>query len=241
MRSTDIALRLEDVFSGYGENVIVKGASVSLPRGSWTTVIGANGAGKSTLLRTVAGSVACRSGSITVDGNTVSDWTALKRLVSGIGLVPQGRCNFPAMSVLENLKLGAFAFHLPRMKLEQEVERIFQVFPRLKERAGVLAGNLSGGEQQLLEMGMVLMTHPQLLLIDEPSLGLSPAATQTVFAEIRKLTQDGVTVLMVEQNACEALAECDDGIVMELGKVSLHAPASEVLAHPEIRTMFLGL
>ena len=241
MRSTDIALQLSDVVSGYGENVIVKRVTISLRRGTWTTVIGANGAGKSTLLRTVAGSVPCRSGSIVVEGKDVSGWSSIQRLRGGIGLVPQGRCNFPAMTVLDNLKLGAFALRLRRDELEGRVERLFKVFPRLKERSAVLAGNLSGGEQQLLEMAMVLMTHPRLLLIDEPSLGLSPVATDTVFAEIRRLTREGLTVLMVEQNAREALAECDDGVVMELGKVSLHAPASEVLAHPEIRSMFLGL
>jgi branched-chain amino acid transport system ATP-binding protein len=155
--------------------------------------------------------------------------------------VPQGRCNFPLLSVKENLKLGAYTRRLDRGRLAVEIDAIAAHFPRLQERWTTSAGNLSGGEQQMLEMAMVLMAKPRLLLLDEPSLGLSPAATGAVFDIVRELVSRGLTVLMVEQNAQAALERCDYGVVLELGKVSLFEPAAEVLGHPGIRRMFLGL
>ncbi|UCE32932.1 MAG: ABC transporter ATP-binding protein [Burkholderiales bacterium] len=234
-------LEVREAVGGYGDLRILHGVDLALAPGSWSTIIGANGAGKSTLLKLVAGIVQCRGGTVRYGGEDVTTVGPVDRLLRGIGMVPQGRCNFPLLSVEENLKLGAYTQKLGREELRVELERITQRFPRLRERWGAMAGNLSGGEQQLLEMAMVLMTRPRLLLLDEPSLGLSPASMALVFDVIRGLVADGITVLMVEQNARQALEVCDLGIVLELGRVSLVESAREVLSHPEIRRMFLGL
>jgi len=234
-------LRVEDARTGYGELTILNGITLAIPKASWTTIIGANGAGKSTLLKLIAGILPCRSGRVFHEGRDVTTDAPIVRLAGGIGLVPQGRCNFPALSVAENLKLGAYSRRLTKAQLAAELDAMSQRFPRLKERWHTLAGNMSGGEQQLLEMAMVLMAKPRLLLLDEPSLGLSPQAMDIVFETIRQLIGNGITVLMVEQNAQQALERCDFGVVLELGQVSLHEPAHAVLSHPDIRRMFLGL
>ena len=234
-------LELAGTVGGYGDMTILHGIDLSIARGSWTTIIGANGAGKSTLLKLIAGIVRCRVGKVRYDGRDVTELTAIERLQGGIGLVPQGRCNFPLLSVADNLRLGAWSRRLARPALATELEGMVERFPRLKERWRVDAGNLSGGEQQLLEMAMVLMAQPRLLLLDEPSLGLAPASMDAVFATIGGLVRGGITVVMVEQNARQALERCDLGVVLELGRVSLVEPAGRVLAHPEIRRTFLGL
>ena len=240
-RLTDPVLRVEDARTGYGELTILNGITLAIPKGSWTTIIGANGAGKSTLLKLIAGLLPCRAGRVFHEGRDVTTDAPLVRLAGGIGMVPQGRCNFPALSVAENLKLGAYSRKLPKPQLAAELDEMSLRFPRLKERWHTLAGNMSGGEQQLLEMAMVLMAKPRLLLLDEPSLGLSPQAMDVVFETIRQLIGNGITVLMVEQNAQQALERCDFGVVLELGQVSLYESASAVLSHPDIRRMFLGL
>jgi branched-chain amino acid transport system ATP-binding protein len=234
-------LELLDATGGYGDNTVLHGVDLVVPPGSWTTVIGANGAGKSTLLKLVAGIVRCRSGAVRYEGNDVTSLSAIERLRAGIALVPQGRCNFPLLSVAENLLLGGYTRRLPRVALARETQAMAERFPVLRERWRVAAGNLSGGEQQLLETAMVLMAKPRLLLLDEPSLGLAPPAMAAVFDAVRRLTSEGVTVLMVEQNARQALERSDTGVVLELGRVSLIEPASAVLAHPDIRRSFLGL
>jgi branched-chain amino acid transport system ATP-binding protein len=234
-------LEVAGAVGGYGDMTILHGVDLAIARGSWTTIIGANGAGKSTLLKLIAGIVPCREGRVVYDGRDVSRVAAIERLQGGIGLVPQGRCNFPLLSVADNLRLGAWSRRLVGPALTTEVEGMAERFPRLKERWGVDAGNLSGGEQQLLEMAMVLMARPRLLLLDEPSLGLAPGPMETVFATIRDLVRNGITVVMVEQNARQALERCDVGVVLELGRVSLVEPAGQVLGHPEIRRTFLGL
>jgi branched-chain amino acid transport system ATP-binding protein len=238
---TEAALSIERAKGGYGDMTILHGVNLAVPMGSWTTIIGANGAGKSTLLKLVAGIVACRAGRVLHGGNDVTGASPIARLRGGIGFVPQGRCNFPALSVAENLKLGAYIRRLAKPEMESELQAMTTRFPLLRKRWSALAGNLSGGEQQVLEMAMVLMAKPRLLLLDEPSLGLSPQSMQMVFDTIRELTGDGITVLVVEQNAQQALERCDYGVVMELGLVRLFEPAAAVLAHPEIRSMFLGL
>jgi branched-chain amino acid transport system ATP-binding protein len=240
-RLTEPVLQVEDARTGYGELTILNGITLAIPKASWTTIIGANGAGKSTLLKLIAGLLPCRSGRVLHEGRDVTADPPLARLAGGIGLVPQGRCNFPALTVAENLKLGAYSRKLARAELAGEADAMAERFPRLKERWQTLAGNMSGGEQQLLEMAMVLMAKPRLLLLDEPSLGLSPQAMDGVFETIRRLTGNGITVLMVEQNAQQALERCDFGVVLELGQVSLYEPAKDVLGHPDIRRMFLGL
>lgn len=237
----DPIIRIEGATGGYGDLTILHGIDVAIPRGSWTTIVGANGAGKSTLLKLAAGLVRCRTGSVAFDGQDVTHLDALARLKRGIGFVPQGRCNFPMLSVAENLKLGAYTRRLGAAELDAELDAITTRFPRLKQRWHTLAGNMSGGEQQIMEMAMVLLTKPRLLLLDEPSLGLSPQAMDMVFDIIRELIAQGLSVLMVEQNAHQALERCDFGVVLELGKVSLFDSAAAVLAHPDIRRMFLGL
>ena len=235
------ALTVEGLVAGYGEVTILNGVDLTLARGSLTTIIGANGAGKSTLLRALGGNVAAREGTIRLEGRDVTGLTALERLACGVGHVPQGRCNFPGLSVAQNLALGAYSRRDGRAEIEADTRALLDRFPVLARRAGTLAGNLSGGEQQLLETAMVLMTRPRLLLLDEPSLGLSPKMMDAVFDNARQLCNDGLTVLVVEQNAVEALRLSDVGVVMELGRVRHVAPAGQVLEHPEIRSMVLGL
>lgn len=234
------ALELRELTGGYADNTVLHGVDLTVRAGSWTTIIGANGAGKSTLLKLIAGVIGCRSGRVVFEGKDITHLAAPERLRRGIGLVPQGRCNFPLLSVAENLMLGAYSRRLKRGELAHETAAMGSLFPKLRERWEVDAGNLSGGEQQLLEMAMVLMARPRLLLLDEPSLGLAPAAMHAVFERVRELTRRGVTVLMVEQNARQALERCDFGVVLELGRVTLVEPARELLAHPDIRRSFLG-
>jgi branched-chain amino acid transport system ATP-binding protein len=234
-------LQIEAAMGGYGDLTILHGVDLQIESGSWTTIIGANGAGKSTLLKLIAGLVRCRSGNLRFASRDVTTLDVLARLRLGIGLVPQGRCNFPLLSVAENLKLGMFTRRLGKADLETELQRMTVRFPRLKERWNTLAGNLSGGEQQIMEMAMVLLARPTLLLLDEPSLGLSPHAMEMVFDTIRELCAAGITVLMVEQNARQALERCDWAVVMELGQTRLVDRASAVLSHPDIRRIFLGL
>jgi branched-chain amino acid transport system ATP-binding protein len=217
-------LQIEAAMGGYGDLTILHGVDLQIESGSWTTIIGANGAGK-----------------LRFASRDVTTLDVLARLRLGIGLVPQGRCNFPLLSVAENLKLGMFTRRLGKADLETELQRMTVRFPRLKERWNTLAGNLSGGEQQIMEMAMVLLARPTLLLLDEPSLGLSPHAMEMVFDTIRELCAAGITVLMVEQNARQALERCDWAVVMELGQTRLVDRASAVLSHPDIRRIFLGL
>lgn len=238
---TEPVIRVEAARAGYGDLTILHGVDLDVAAGAWTTIIGANGAGKSTLLKLIAGRIPCRSGRVVFEGRDVTGDDALARLGRGIGFVPQGRCNFPMLSVAENLKLGATTRRLKSAALDAELEAMTARFPRLRERWSTLAGNLSGGEQQILEMAMVLLAKPRCLLLDEPSLGLSPQAMDLVFDTIRDLTGQGLSVLIVEQNAEQALRRCDDAVVLELGRVSLADRADAVLGHPQIRRMFLGL
>jgi branched-chain amino acid transport system ATP-binding protein len=238
---TDAIVEVRDLTGGYGDLLILNGIDLTVTAGSWTTIIGANGAGKSTLLKAIAGLLKARAGTIRFDGRDITGLAALARLKAGIGFVPQGRCNFPLLSVAENLKLGAFSRKLSGRDLSDELDRLISRFPRLGERWRTLAGNLSGGEQQILEMAMVLLTRPRLLLLDEPSLGLSPQAMELVFDTIRDLTASGLSVLMVEQNAMQALEQCDFGVVLELGQTRIVDTATAVLNNPEIRSLFLGL
>jgi len=234
-------LLVENVVAGYAETTVLHGVELAIPGASWTTIIGANGAGKSTLLRAIAGIVPCRQGRIVFEGRDITGLSSIERLRAGIGLVPQGRCNFPLLSVAENLKLGGYTRRLKPTELAHESEAVVGRFPQLRQRWHVEAGNLSGGEQQMLEMAMVLMAHPRLLLLDEPSLGLAPGPMQAVFETVRALTAQGITVVMVEQNARQTLERCDLGVVLELGRVSLVEPARGLLAHADIRRSFLGL
>ncbi|MCW5745136.1 MAG: ABC transporter ATP-binding protein [Alphaproteobacteria bacterium] len=232
------ALSLVEVTAGYGNNPIVRAFSSDLAAGSITTLIGGNGAGKSTLLRAIYGTNRFFSGRILFRGEPVERLPPWRRLRLGIGFVPQGRCNFPAMSVAENLKMGCYT--LPAAAHAAAIERVIGLFPILRERWRIEAGNLSGGEQQVLEMAMVLLLEPSLLLLDEPSLGLSPRMQGDVFATVQRIAASGVTVLVVEQNVRGALMISDRALVMEQGRKFMEGPADEVRNDPRIRQAYLG-
>lgn len=234
----DVILETDRLAVGYTEEPIVTDFSVSIPTGSITTVIGPNGAGKSTLLRAIYGLNRHFSGSIRFLGQPIERLSPRQRLKLGIGFVPQGRCNFPLMTVRENLELGGYT--LADRAAAEASERVLAMFPMLAAKLGVLAGNLSGGEQQILETAMVLEAGPRLLLLDEPSLGLSPAMQDQVFETISDLRGQGLTVLVIEQNAHGALEISDYGIVMELGRLFMTGPARDLIDDPRIRTAYLG-
>ena len=231
-------LQIERLSAGYTEEPIVVDFSVTIPEGSITTIIGPNGAGKSTLLRAIYGLNKHFGGSIRFLGQPIERLAPRERLKRGIGFVPQGRCNFPLMTVRENLELGAYT--LTRGEGTVATDRVLAMFPMLSAKLDVLAGNLSGGEQQILETAMVLEAAPRLLLLDEPSLGLSPAMQDQVFETISDLRGRGLTVLVIEQNAHGALEISDHGIVMELGRLFMTGPASEIIGDPRMRTAYLG-
>lgn len=231
-------LELVNLTAGYGTNPIVRDFSTRLAVGTITTLIGGNGAGKSTLLRAIYGTNRWFSGQIFFRGEPIESFDPWDRLKRGIGFVPQGRCNFAAMSVAENLKMGCYT--LPSSRHAAAVERVTAQFPLLKTKWRTLAGNLSGGEQQVLEMAMVLLIEPSLLLLDEPSLGLSPKMQGDVFATVRTIAATGVTVLVVEQNVRGALLISDRALVMEQGQKFMEGPAAEVRTDPRIRQAYLG-
>lgn len=232
------ALQVEGLSAGYGDVPIIRDVSTRLPAGSITTIIGGNGAGKSTLLRAIYGTNRRFAGTIIFEDTPIQDLPADERLGRGIGFVPQGRCNFPAMSVGENLKVACY--RLRRRAHGAAIARVVDAFPVLGRKRSIPAGNLSGGEQQLLEMAMVLINAPRLLLLDEPSLGLSPKTQADVFRIVAEIAAGGVTVLIVEQNVHGALLISDRAIVMELGRKFTEGPAAIVRADPRIREAYLG-
>jgi branched-chain amino acid transport system ATP-binding protein len=234
----EVLLEFDALSAGYGDNPIVRDFSARIEAGSITTIIGPNGAGKSTLLKAVYGLNRHFGGSLRFAGEAIEQLPPRERLRRGIGFVPQGRCNFPLMTVRENLELGAFT--LKRAQVAQAMERVIAQFPMLGAKLKVLAGNLSGGEQQVLETAMVLEAQPRLLLLDEPSLGLSPGNQDQIFETIASLRSGGLTVLVVEQNAHGALQISDTGIVMELGRLFLMKSAAEVISDPRIKVAYLG-
>jgi branched-chain amino acid transport system ATP-binding protein len=233
-----VALELVSVTAGYGDNPIVRGFSARLLAGSITTLIGGNGAGKSTLLRAIYGTNRLFGGQIVFKGETIERLPPWERLRRGVGFVPQGRCNFPAMSVEENLKMGCYT--LTSGRHEAAIGRVISLFPILQPKWRTEAGNLSGGEQQILEMAMVLLLEPSLLLLDEPSLGLSPRMQGDVFTNVQQIAASGVTVLVVEQNVRGALLISDRALVMEQGRLFMEGPAAEVRTDPRIRQAYLG-
>jgi branched-chain amino acid transport system ATP-binding protein len=238
MAAGDIILEIDQLSAGYTDEPVVVDFSAAILEGTVTTVIGPNGAGKSTLLRAVYGLIRHFAGSVRFCGQAIERLPPRERLTRGIGFVPQGRCNFPLMTVRENLELGAYTLRGPAVAAA--IERVLAEFPLLAAKLAVLAGNLSGGEQQILEIAMVLEAGPRLLLLDEPSLGLSPANQDQIFATIADLRGRGLTVLVVEQNARGALQISDTGIVMELGRLFMAGPAGEVIADPRIKVAYLG-
>jgi branched-chain amino acid transport system ATP-binding protein len=239
LAAEDTLFTLTDVHSGYGEIQVLKGVSFTVRRGEILAIIGANGAGKSTLLRTIFGTVRVSRGDIYYEGARVTNRSPFEILALGVAYVPQGRTNFPAMSIQENLEMGAFIRKDAR-QVRKDIDALCERFPILKRRTEK-AGNLSGGQQQILEMAMALILHPKAILIDEPTLGLSPMMVSSVFEAIKEINAGGTTVLMVEQNAKRALEISDHAVVLDLGKKRFEGTGQEILNNPDVRRHYLGL
>ena len=231
-------LRLDEVTAGYEEVEVLRGVSLSVEAGHIVSIIGANGAGKSTLLRTVFGMLRPRSGRIRLGGEEIGGRSPVDVLRRGIGYVPQGRCNFPAMSVEENLEMGAYLRRDAGVRAD--IEALFRRFPLLADKRADAAGTLSGGQQQILEMAIALLLRPRLLLVDEPSLGLDPRMVEAVFDTILEINREGTTILMVEQNAKKALSVSHRGFVLELGRNRFEGTGQELLDDPDVRQHYLG-
>ena len=237
--ATETILRFEDVVAGYGRETILRGLSFEVRRGAITTVIGPNGAGKSTAFKAMFGMLPVRSGRIFFDGDEITNRTPRELIARGICYVPQGRNIFPELSVVHNLELGGVA--APKgFDLKPRMEAAMDRFPVLRRKAHQQASTLSGGEQKMLEIARGLLLQPKLMLIDEPSIGLSPILVQELFALLKDMRGRGITVLLIEQNAKRALENSDDGIVLELGRTRIADRAEKILADPRIGQLFLG-
>jgi branched-chain amino acid transport system ATP-binding protein len=232
-------LEVDDLRTGYGAIPVLHGVDLSIEEGETAVLLGLNGAGKTTTMISIAGLMRPWVGQIRYAGDRIDRTDARELVEKGIVLVPEGRRVFPALSVLNNLKLGAWAVRRDTKGIKKNTQRVFQIFPRLEERKGQLAGTLSGGEQQMLAVGRGLMANPRLLLIDEASLGLAPKLAQEVFATVDKINDEGVTVLMVEQNA-GALRFADRAFIMQKGTIIFEGAGKEVLQQKELREAYLG-
>ena len=230
-------LKIENLKVSYGAIEAVKGISLEVPDGKIVTLIGSNGAGKSTTLRAVTGLVPSAEGSIHYNGNDITNAATDKIVSNGITLSPEGRKVFPDLTVLENIKIGAYLRH---DNLKSDIEWMFDLFPRLKERSWQLAGTLSGGEQQMLAVARALMARPTLLMLDEQSLGLAPLVVRDIFDIIKKVNDSGISILLIEQNANMALKIADIGYVMETGRITMKGSGAELLANPDIKKAYLG-
>jgi branched-chain amino acid transport system ATP-binding protein len=233
-------LELEGVQSFYGSIQALKGISLRVDKGEIVTLIGANGAGKSTALRTISGLIKPKFGKITFEGDDVTGKSAHEIVGRGIAHSPEGRRLFPRMSVTENLEMGAFNRRDPAGARE-DMERVFELFPRLHERRAQKAGTLSGGEQQMCAIGRALMARPKLLMLDEPSMGLAPIFVEKIFEIVREINEQGTPVLLVEQNALMALETAHRGYVLETGRISLEGPAAELKTNPSVQKAYLGI
>jgi branched-chain amino acid transport system ATP-binding protein len=236
----EIALEIENLESGYGEVQVLWGVTIKVRTGQLTTILGANGAGKTTTLRTIMNWIHPWKGRVLLDGDDVTHLSMHSKAQRGLVLVPEGRQLFGDMTVHENLEMGAYPPR-PRNNAAKNLERVYALFPRLKERSSQRAGTLSGGEQQMLAVGRGLMQEPKVLMIDELSLGLSPLLAQQLFLTLKKLKQEGITIVLVEQNVHLALALGDYAYVMAEGRVRLEGPSQEVANNNEVRTAYLGL
>jgi len=232
-------LALEDVVGGYGKLTVLNGTSFKVARGSITTLIGPNGAGKSTVFKSVFGLLPVERGRIVFEGREITNLSPQRLLKLGISYVPQGRNVFPELSVLHNLELGATAAG-EGTPVAARIESLMERFPMLRQKAGAQASTLSGGQQKLLEIARGLLLDPRLMLIDEPSIGLSPRLVQETFGILQDLRAKGVTILMVEQNAKRALEISDFGVVLELGRTRMEGAADAILADPRVGQLFLG-
>ena len=237
-------LTINNLFAGYGKVQVLHGISIEVPKGKVITLIGSNGAGKTTTMRAVSGMIAPTAGDITLNGKRIEGLESYHIARLGLAHSPEGRRVFATMSVVDNLMLGAFprlTRARPRGDVEADLERALELFPRLKERRTQLAGTLSGGEQQMLAMARAVMLSPEVILLDEPSMGLAPILVDEVFRIIARLKGEGVTMLLVEQFAAAALAVADYGYVLENGRIATHGDASKLKNDPGVRAAYLGV
>ena len=233
-------LEIKDLHVFYGKIEAIKGVSIVVNQGEIVTLIGANGAGKTTMLKTISGIRPVTSGLILFDGQEINKIPAHERVELGISQAPEGRGIFPGMTVLENLEMGKFFRKERKHEMNEDLERVFHLFPRLKERAGQAGGTLSGGEQQMLAIGRSLMQRPKVLLLDEPSMGLAPMMIQNIFNIITEINKQGTTILLVEQNAQQALQRAHRAYILEVGHVTKEAPAKDLLNDPAVKEAYLG-
>ena len=236
---SETILKIEDLQVRYGGIEAVKGISFDVQQGQIVTLIGSNGAGKSSTLRTISGLVKPSGGKITFQGEDITGKDPTQIVTQGVTLVPEGRRIFPDMTVLENLKIGAY-LRKDKEEIEKDIEWVYELFPRLKERNWQLAGTLSGGEQQMLAVGRGLMSRPKVLMMDEPSLGLAPLVVQGIFDIIREINRQGVTILLIEQNANMALKIADLAYVLETGTITMSGTGAELLADEKVKEAYLG-
>ncbi len=236
-------LQIQNLHAAYGKVEVLHDVSLAVPKGKVVTLIGSNGAGKTTTMRAISGMIKPTGGSVSLNGKDITGLTSNKIARAGLAHSPEGRRVFATLPVTDNLLLGAFprlTFGRPRGDVEGDLERVFELFPRLKERATQLAGTLSGGEQQMLAMGRALMLNPEVLLLDEPSMGLAPLLVKEVFRIISELKERGITMLLVEQFAAAALDVADYGYVLENGRISCHGPALQLQNDPAVKAAYLG-
>lgn len=232
-------LKIENLTVSYGGIEALKGIDLEVPEGSIVTLIGANGAGKSTTLRSIMGLLKIKAGKISYNNEDITGAKPPSIVAQGITLVPEGRRVFPNLSVVENLKIGAY-LRKDTARINQDLNRVYELFPRLEERSWQMAGTLSGGEQQMLAVGRALMSRPKIMMMDEPSLGLAPLVVKSIFSIIQEINKDGVTILLIEQNANVALHIADWGYVLETGKIVLSGKGKELLENEAVKSAYLG-
>jgi len=233
-------LKVDNVNTYYGNIHALKGVNLTIEQGEIVTLIGGNGAGKTTTLRTISGLIKPREGSVTFENEDLIKYKAHEIVYKGVSMVPEGRGIFARLTVTENLEMGAFSRN-SKQELTNDFERIFKLFPRLKERRMQVAGTLSGGEQQMLATGRALMAHPRLLLMDEPSMGLAPVLVELIFETIQQINKEGVTILLVEQNALMALSIAHRGYVLQTGEIVISDSAENLKNNPTVQKAYLGM
>ncbi|CAG0977746.1 High-affinity branched-chain amino acid transport ATP-binding protein LivF [Anaerolineae bacterium] len=233
-------LNIENVHTYYGNIHALKGISITIDKGEIVTLIGGNGAGKTTTLRTISGLLKPREGKVSLNGEDILKYKAHEIVYKGVSMVPEGRGVFARLTVMENLEMGAFSLN-SKEELSRNLERIFTLFPRLKERRTQVAGTLSGGEQQMLATGRGLMSNPSILLMDEPSMGLAPVLVELIFDTIQQINKEGITILLVEQNALMALSIANRGYVLQTGEIIISDTAENLKKNPTVQKAYLGM
>ncbi len=233
-------LNIENLQVSYGKIKAIKGISLHVNQGEIVTLVGANGAGKTTLLKTISGILSPTEGVINFDGADLSKIKPYQRVINGICQAPEGRGIFPGMTVRENLEIGKYSRETAKVEMAEDLEMAYSLFPRLKERENQAGGTLSGGEQQMLSIGRALMSRPRLLLLDEPSMGLAPKFISAIFNIIQEIKKQGMTILLVEQNAAKALSIADRAYVLETGNITKEGSGKELLNDPAVRAAYLG-